>query len=67
VLADTDIGADYGAWLNRLAALRDPVNAFFDAVLVMAEDPALRDNRLRLLAQLQRLFLRVADVGLIGS
>lgn len=67
VLADTDIGADYGAWLARLAALRDPVNAFFDAVLVMADDPALRDNRLRLLAQLQRLFLRVADVGLIGS
>lgn len=67
VLADTDIGADYGAWLARLAALRDPVNAFFDAVLVMADDPALRNNRLRLLAQLQRLFLRVADVGLIGS
>ena len=66
-LADHDIGADYGAWLARLAALRDPVNDFFDRVLVMAEDPALRDNRLRLLAQLQRLFLRVADVGLIGG
>jgi len=58
---------DYGAWLARLAALREPVDAFFDGVLVMAEDPALRDNRLRLLAQLQGLFLRVADVGLIGG
>jgi glycyl-tRNA synthetase beta chain len=65
-LASTDIGADYGAYLSRLAALHDPVNAFFDSVLVMADDPALRDNRLRLLAKLQQLFLRVADVGLIG-
>lgn len=64
--ADSD-GLDYGAWLRRLAALREPVDAFFDGVLVMAEDPALRDNRLRLLARLQSLFLRVADVGLIGS
>lgn len=60
-------GADYGAWLARLAALREPVDAFFDSVLVVAEDAALRDNRLRLLAQLQGLFLRVADIGLIGS
>jgi glycyl-tRNA synthetase beta chain len=65
--ADSDISADYGAWLARLAALHDPVNAFFESVLVMAEDPALRENRLRLLAKLQRLFLRVADIGLISS
>jgi len=67
VANDIDAGADYGAWLTRLAALREPVDAFFDGVLVMAEDAALRDNRLRLLAQLQRLFLRVADVALIGG
>lgn len=66
-LAAQDIGDDYGAWLTRLAALRAPVDAFFDAVLVMADDARLRDNRLRLLAQLQRLFLRVADIGLIGA
>ncbi|MGE3773182.1 MAG: glycine--tRNA ligase subunit beta [Gammaproteobacteria bacterium] len=62
-----EIDTDYGAWLARLAALREPVDAFFDGVLVMADDAALRDNRLRLLAQLQGLFLRVADVGLIGG
>ncbi len=51
----------YGEALNRLASLRQPVDAFFDQVLVMAEDPALRDNRLALLNELSSLFLRVAD------
>lgn len=57
----------YAPYLHQLAALQAPVDAFFDGVLVMSEDHALRDNRLRLLARLQRLFLRVADVGLIGG
>ncbi|MDG4550693.1 MAG: glycine--tRNA ligase subunit beta [Candidatus Contendobacter sp.] len=47
--------------LSRLAGLREPVDAFFDQVLVMAEDPMLRDNRLALLNELGSLFLRVAD------
>lgn len=51
----------YGEALNRLASLRQPVDAFFDQVLVMAEDPALRANRLALLNELGSLFLRVAD------
>lgn len=51
----------YGDALNRLAHLREPVDAFFDQVLVMAEDAALRDNRIALLNQLSGLFLRVAD------
>ena len=51
----------YGDALTRLASLREPVDAFFDQVLVMAEDPALRDNRLALLNELGSLFLRVAD------
>jgi glycyl-tRNA synthetase beta chain len=51
----------YGEALNRLASLREPVDAFFDRVLVMAGDPALRDNRLALLNELGSLFLRVAD------
>ncbi|MFZ1642743.1 MAG: glycine--tRNA ligase subunit beta [Candidatus Contendobacter sp.] len=51
----------YGDALNRLAGLREPVDAFFDQVLVMAEDPASRDNRLALLNELGSLFLRVAD------
>ncbi len=51
----------YGEALNRLAGLREPVDAFFDGVLVMAEEPALRDNRIALLNELGSLFLRVAD------
>ena len=57
---------DYVAGLNRLAALQAPVDAFFEAVMVMAEDPALRANRLGLLARLQGLFLRTADISLLG-
>jgi glycyl-tRNA synthetase beta chain len=51
----------YGEALNRLALLREPVDAFFDRVLVMAEDAAVRDNRIALLNELSSLFLRVAD------
>jgi glycyl-tRNA synthetase beta chain len=51
----------YGEALNRLAYLREPVDAFFDQVLVMAEDVAVRDNRIALLNELSSLFLRVAD------
>jgi glycyl-tRNA synthetase beta chain len=51
----------YGEALNRLALLREPVDAFFDRVLVMAEDMAVRDNRIALLNELGSLFLRVAD------
>ncbi|MDS4029736.1 MAG: glycine--tRNA ligase subunit beta [Candidatus Contendobacter sp.] len=51
----------YPEALSRLARLHEPVDAFFDQVLVMAEDPMLRDNRLALLNELSSLFLRVAD------
>jgi glycyl-tRNA synthetase beta chain len=51
----------YSEALNRLALLREPVDAFFDQVLVMAEDAAVRDNRIALLNELGSLFLRVAD------
>ena len=54
---------DYAAALRRLAALREPVDRFFDEVMVMAEDPALRANRLALLGQLYSLFRRVADIS----
>ena len=57
---------DYASVLARLAALREPVDAFFDRVMVMAEDKALRDNRLALLAQLRNLFLQVADISELG-
>jgi glycyl-tRNA synthetase beta chain len=54
---------DYTAALRRLAALRDAVDAFFDQVLVMDEDPARRQNRLALLARLEAIFLQIADIS----
>ena len=54
---------DYTAALQALAALREPVDTFFDDVMVMADDAALRDNRLALLAELRALFLGVADIS----
>jgi len=58
---------DYVGALKRLAALRGPVDAFFDQVLVMAEDLTVRQNRLAVLRQLNALFLRTADVGVLGA
>ncbi len=56
----------YDATLNRLAALREPVDAFFDQVLVNADDTRVKANRYALLARLRGLFLGVADISLIG-
>lgn len=56
----------YDEALTRLAALREPVDAFFEAVMVNAEDPAVRANRYALLARLRGLFLGVADISLLG-
>ncbi len=54
---------DYTAALKRLAGLRTSVDAFFDQVMVMVEDEAVRRNRLDLLAQVARLFLEIADIS----
>ncbi len=54
---------EYTQALKRLAALRPAVDAFFDKVMVMVEDAALRDNRLALLTKLEGLFMRVADIS----
>jgi glycyl-tRNA synthetase beta chain len=54
---------DYTASLQTLAALRSPVDAFFDQVMVNADDPVLRANRLGLLAQLYAAMNRVADLS----
>jgi len=59
--------SDYTPALSALAALRTPIDAFFESVMVNAEDPALRLNRLRLLTRLRALFLSVADVSLLQS
>ena len=54
---------DYREALTRLAVLRPTVDAFFDGVMVNAEDPTLRRNRLALLAGLRGLFARIADLS----
>ena len=56
---------DYTAVLDKLANLRAPVDSFFDNVMVNAEDPALRQNRLAILNTLQGLFLQVADISVL--
>ena len=58
---------DYIASLQALAALREPVDAFFESVMVNAEDPALRANRLGLLAQLHAAMNRVADLSKLAT
>lgn len=57
--------ANYADALAQLADLRDTVDQFFDDVMVMADDEALRNNRLALLSQLRGLFLEVADISLL--
>lgn len=57
--------ANYTAALVSLADLQGPVNNFFDHVMVMVDDQKLRENRIRLLAQLRNLFLNIADISLL--
>ena len=56
---------DYTTVLDKLANLRAPVDSFFDNVMVNAEDPSLRQNRLAILNTLQGLFLQVADISVL--
>ncbi|HKK56573.1 glycine--tRNA ligase subunit beta [Marinobacter sp.] len=58
---------DYAAALSSLASLREPVDNFFDEVMVMAEDDATRNNRLAMLNSLRNLFLRVADISVLPT
>ncbi len=57
----------YGEALASLAALHQPVDQFFDDVMVMVDDEAIKNNRLALLNQLRGLFLRVADISLLSK
>ena len=69
-ISDTDpllAARNYVGVLKRLAALRAPVDAFFDAVLVMADDPAVRGNRLALLKRLADRFAAVAAVEQLSN
>lgn len=56
---------EYQAALAELATLRGPVDNFFDNVMVMADDEALKQNRLTMLSQLRELFLKTADISLL--
>src|SRR5439155_11513361 len=58
---------NYTENLQALAALKAPVDAFFDSVMVNAEDPALRSNRLGLLATLHQAVNRVADLSKLAT
>jgi len=66
--ADTAfVAGDYTASLQALAALKAPVDDFFDHVMVNADDPALKANRLALLNQLHRTMNRVADISRLAA
>lgn len=58
---------EYTRGLEALANLREKVDNFFDHVMVMTDDEALRNNRLALLKQLRELFLQVADISLLSK
>ncbi|MTI63633.1 glycine--tRNA ligase subunit beta [Methylophaga sp.] len=62
-LAPLSAKADYAGVLNYLAGMRETVDSFFDDVMVMADDEAVRHNRLALLNQTRALFLGVADIS----
>ncbi|MES2366814.1 MAG: glycine--tRNA ligase subunit beta [Pseudomonadota bacterium] len=67
-VADTAFeSGDYTASLQALAALKAPVDAFFDSVMVNADDPALKANRLALLKQLHQTMNRVADISRLAA
>ncbi|MBX2858945.1 MAG: glycine--tRNA ligase subunit beta [Cellvibrionaceae bacterium] len=60
------VASDYTAALQMLSTLRQAIDRFFDDVMVMVEEPALRNNRLALLSQLRELFLQTADISLLA-
>lgn len=58
---------NHNAVLSALAGLREPIDAFFDNVMVMADDPAVKANRLAILSTLRALFLITADISLLAD
>ena len=58
---------DFAAVIASLAALREPIDRFFEDVMVMDEDPALRANRLKLLNRFEAVFADVADMGALAK
>jgi len=66
VRPELDAG-NYAAALKELAGLRDSIDAFFDQVMVMVDDEALKNNRIALLSQLHGLFIESADLSRLQS
>lgn len=66
-LAPVFANSDYNTALTQLAQLKDPVDAFFDNVMVMCDDTTTKLNRLALLNNLRNQFLNVADISLLQS
>ncbi|MCG8535203.1 MAG: hypothetical protein MI808_08915, partial [Pseudomonadales bacterium] len=62
-LHQSDNAGDYPSRLQSLAALKEPIDAFFDKVMVNVDDEAVKNNRLALLNQLHQLFLDIADIA----
>ncbi len=65
LIAKLSQSGQYDEVLLQLAELRQPVDDFFDQVMVMTEDKSRRENRILLLSQLRKLFLKVADIALL--
>jgi glycyl-tRNA synthetase beta chain len=65
-VAELVAGRDYSAALETIAGLRAPVDAFFDGVMVMADDQAVKNNRLALLTRIAGLFKGIADFSRIA-
>ena len=59
--------SDYTGYLKAFAILKSPVDSFFDAVMVMAEDTAVRKARLALLADLRREMNQIADISKLAA
>ncbi|OGO97103.1 MAG: glycine--tRNA ligase subunit beta [Coxiella sp. RIFCSPHIGHO2_12_FULL_44_14] len=58
--------SDYQRALTTLSTLKEPIDSFFDDVMVMVENPQIRNNRIALLTALRKLFIRVADISLLS-
>lgn len=57
--------ADYGSLLKKLAGIREPVDVFFDQVMVLVENEAVKKNRLAILMRLHSLLREVADISML--
>ncbi len=63
VVAEHSLAGDYSALLESLASIKERIDAFFDTVMVMAEDESVKANRLALLQQVRNLYSKIADLS----